>query len=322
LGRKVLIVLSDGENYPYTRYEEEPHPDYGTHVFEYQEPIEVMQREGISVFAIHFARERDEHLSDIARETGGRVYDARNESELASVYSDIRRRVLEEYYLTYRASMSPADRTYVRVRFDRDAAPVAGETASAETDAFQADATATRYYYSTTILGKPGDGFNWLYLLALPGAVLLWFGLAQLRFRNRRRDANLELLGEGARTRVTGLSGAQTVIGASEDADVTIAGQPSVQSRHATVVRDEKKGSYTVVGEAPIRVNNRPVSKKELEPGDVISVGDATVVFDGPPESSSEDAPEKDESEGSEEAERGSDKGKGKRGSGKGKKEE
>ncbi|MFO7781026.1 MAG: VWA domain-containing protein [Spirochaetia bacterium] len=113
-GRTALIVLSDGENYPYHEYTGEEHPEYGDRLFSYQEAVERAQREGISVYAVNFSPERDSNLDEIATESGGRVYDARNQEELAAVYEDIRRRVLEEYRITYRATVAPpSESTYV-----------------------------------------------------------------------------------------------------------------------------------------------------------------------------------------------------------------
>jgi hypothetical protein len=48
----------------------------------------------------------------------------------------------------------------------------------------------------------------------------------------------------------------------------------------ATVVYDETRNTYTVQSDEEIRVNNRPVKKKKLEPGDVLTIGESTVVFD------------------------------------------
>ncbi|MFW6223785.1 MAG: vWA domain-containing protein, partial [Spirochaetota bacterium] len=58
-GRTVLVVLSDGENYPYFEYTGEEHPEYGDRLFTYGEAVERAQREGISVYAVNFGPERD-----------------------------------------------------------------------------------------------------------------------------------------------------------------------------------------------------------------------------------------------------------------------
>lgn len=277
-GRTVLIVLSDGENYPYYEYTGEEHPEYGDRLFTYEEAVERAQREGISVYAVNFSPDRDYNLDEIATESGGRVYDARNEEELAAVYEDIRRRVLEEYRITYRATVAPAERKYVRVEYRRPG--VVAET--------------SRFYFANTIFGTPSERYGPLFIIPLIIALLGWWVIRRLRFANRRRDANLEVLGD--RTQVFPLERGQTVVGTSESADVTVAGTaggrgaggrgggagggPGTGGAAATVVYDEKSNSYTVQSDEEIRVNNRPVKKKKLEPGDVLTIGESTVVFD------------------------------------------
>ncbi len=81
-------------------------------------------------------------------------------------------------------------------------------------------------------------------------------------------------------TRVLPLSATKTVIGGSASADLTIVGAPQVRQEHATILFDPKDKSYTVVGSGDITVNNQPVKTRKLEPGDVIDVGGATIVFD------------------------------------------
>ncbi|NBC30334.1 MAG: VWA domain-containing protein, partial [Spirochaetes bacterium] len=208
-GRKVLIVLSDGENYPYAPNEGSPHPEYGERILEYGDGVERAQREGVSVFGVSFGPQGDSNLDKMATETGGRVYDARNQDELAAVYADIRRRVLEEYRLSYRPTAEPAERKYVRLRYE-------GTDGSAQT---------TRFYFADTIFGTPAEGFTLLWLLPLLLAFAGWWAIQHARFLNRRRDANLEVI--GGRTQIFPLESAQTVVGTSEQADVTVAGTGS-----------------------------------------------------------------------------------------------
>ncbi|MFP4374926.1 MAG: vWA domain-containing protein [Spirochaetaceae bacterium] len=272
-GRTVLVVLSDGENYPYFEYTGEEHPEYGDRLFTYGEAVERAQREGISVYAVNFGPEHDSNLEEIATESGGRVYDARNRDELAAVYQDIRRRVLEEYRITYRATVAPAERKHVRVEYRR---PGAG-------------AETARFYFADTMFGTPSERFGPLLLIPLVAALLGWLVIRRLRFANRRRDANLEVLGD--RTQIFPLVHGQTVVGTSESADVTVAatrgargggaaGGGAGAGAAATVVYDESSNTYTVHSDEEIRVNNRPVKRKKLEAGDVLTIGESTVVFD------------------------------------------
>ncbi|MFW5797516.1 MAG: VWA domain-containing protein [Spirochaetota bacterium] len=294
-GRNVLIVLSDGENYPYHRYTGEPHPEYGEELYGYEDAVDAAQREGISVYAINFGPERDSNLGDIAGQSGGMEYDARDRDELAGVYGDIRRRVLEEYRLSYRPTTAPAERKYVKVEYRRP-----GTTAE-----------TTRFYYANTIFGVPSDRFTYLYLLLLLVALGGFFLIRHMRFANRRTDANLEVL--GGRTQVFPLEQPRTVVGTSEAADVTVSGRSSLGRKaaggtgggegtgQATVVYDSSSDSYTVEADEEIRVNNRFTKRKRLEPGDVLTIGETTVVFDDTRKSEDDasDAPSNKRSGGS-----------------------
>lgn len=261
-GRVVLIVLSDGENFPFTVHRRQPHPEFGTHVYDYSESIEQLELDGISMFGIHFGTEQEDNLETIARRSGGRVFDARDDSELAEVYLAIRERVLREYVLTYRPTMEPAERKYVQVEY-------AGSR------------TRPRSYYAGTILGtSPSEIGPWL-LAPVLAALALWALIRRLRFQNKRSDANLELLSGGrAATRMFSLPQGRTVIGGSDNADLTVHGAPSMRAHHATVVYDEKTRRYRVESESEITVNNQPATKQDLEPGDVLNIGGTIVVFD------------------------------------------
>ena len=266
-GRKVLIVLSDGENFPFLQYEKRPHPEYGERVFSYTEPIEAAQREGVSIFGIGFGARKDPNLEAIAAETGGAVYDAPDGEQLRRVYLAIREQVLQEVRLTYRPTMAPAEKKWVRVEYRGGAGAL----------------TATRFYYSSILFGLPMDPLSPVLLLPFLLALLAAALLAILKLDHRSRVPNLEVLSAGPgipATRMVEL-GQRTVIGSSPTAQMTIAGSPAVKTTHATVVYDQKKRAYTLVADGDVEVNHRPVGKTRiLEAGDVIDVGGTTLVFD------------------------------------------
>lgn len=265
-GRTVLIVLSDGENYPFSVHRNEPHPEYGRHVFTYQEAVEQLQDEGISLFAVHFGTQQDDNLSEVARLTGGRVYDARDDHELAQVYLDIRDRVLKEYRISYAPTMEPAERKWVRIEY-----------VDADGDLFR----DTRYYYSSTIMGTSAAGLGLLALIPVVVAVALWLLIRRLRFQNRLAGANLEIIaGPKAATRMFALRQGQTVIGGAENADLTIHGSPAMRAHHATVVFDPRTKRYRVESSEEITVNNKPTTRRDLQPGDVMNIAGTIVVFD------------------------------------------
>lgn len=268
-GRTAIIILSDGENYPYALHSGKPHPQWGTDLIEIDETLASIQRAGIGVFAISFADEGEPLIGEITSAAGGILFRADDERELQSVYGEIRRQILTEYRITYRAGITPSEYRTVRIEVDTSDGP----------------ASAERRYFSGTIFGLPREDFGLPFLIPFLAAIALAGLLAMVRARNTREGANLEILPEhGIGTRVLDITGAKTVIGAAADADVTIAGSPEMQDRHATIVRDERSGTYTVVSTVPVTVNNRGYTRRKLEPGDVIELPGATIVFDTPEE--------------------------------------
>ena len=224
-GRKAIIVLSDGENYPYAEHSGKSHPVTGSRITAYTDAILACQQEGVTVYGISFGPEKDRNLQAITVETGGKLFDAADARELSSAYETIRRQVAGEYLLTYRAGLAPAERTHVRV----------------EVDAAGARAAATRFYFASTVLGLPMTRLTPLLLVPLAVAVLLLVVLTLLKLERRPGPASLEVLqtmvGRPS-TRVLPLAGTKTVIGATRAADLTISGAPQVQDKHATILYD------------------------------------------------------------------------------------
>jgi Ca-activated chloride channel homolog len=265
-GRKALIVLSDGVNYPYLKYEKVPHPEYGTKVFTGDEALEEAVRDGVTIFAVNFGSEKDSLLADIAVQSGGEVFDARNEAELSSVYQSIREKILTEALVEYRAGMAPGDRRYVKLVYD-----AAGKSAS-----------SVRYYYTGTVFGQSGGRAPAWIFLAIPLAILAWLVLSLIKFEKPSVSANLSLLyapGAGMGTKMFNV-GDRTVIGADRTADITIAGDSRLEKSPVTIVKDPTTRKFTIMSTDAILVNNRKVTKKDLEPGDVINFNGTIAVFD------------------------------------------
>jgi Ca-activated chloride channel family protein len=268
-GRKAIIVLSDGENYPYFTHSGKPSPEYGRRLYAYTESIKANQEEGVTVYGIDFGvgQVMDKNLRTIAQQTGGKTFDAARGEDLSGVYEAIRRQVAGEYLIGYRATTTPAVKKYVQVTVDSQGA----------------QSVAQRFYFSSVVFGLPLPGLSPVLIIPFVLAfVLLWL-LTLLKLERRPGPASLEVLQTRVghpMTRVLPLSGSKTVIGGSRSADLTIAGAPQVKQEHATILFDPKDKSYTVVGSGEITVNNQPVKTRKLEPGDVIDVGGATIVFD------------------------------------------
>jgi Ca-activated chloride channel family protein len=265
-GRKALVVLSDGVNYPYLKYEKVPHPEYGTKVFTGAQALEEAVRDGVTIFAVNFGTEKDSLLADVAVQSGGEVFEARNEAELSSIYQAIREKILTEALVEYRAGMMPGDKRYVKLVYD-----AGGKGAS-----------SVRYYYAGTVFGQSGGSAPAWIFLAIPLAILAWLVLSLIRFERPSLSANLSLLyapGAGMGTKMFNV-GDRTVIGADRTADITIAGDSRLEKSPVTIVKDPTTRKFTIMSTDAILVNNRRVTKKNLEPGDVINFNGTIAVFD------------------------------------------
>lgn len=267
-GRKVIIILSDGENCPLYSYTGKEHPEFGDTVYTYEEPLALCHEEGITVFAIHYGNQkRDQNLSRIALESGGAVFYAGDGDDLSSVYANIIKQLVHEYQIVYRATMKPAEKRYVKVVFKGKEQPV----------------TTVRYYFASTVFGLPLDKlFPVLALPFLLGLILLYV------LWHRKREmidspviSVLDAGGAKVSVKNVKLTSGKTVIGSSLEADMTLSGtSASVEASHATVLYDRTTKGYTLISESDVFVNNTAVRKRELESGDVIRVGDSTLVFD------------------------------------------
>lgn len=269
-GRKVIIILSDGENMPYYKNTGKLQKDFGKRLFTYQDDIGKYLHECVTVFVINYGKPeeiKDSGLKIIARETGGSVFDASNADELKSVYSVIRNRILNEYLITYKAGMEPSDKKYLRV----------------ELETTNGNINSARFYYSSLIFGVPAGNFTPILLAPIILAIILLWILSMIKFKNRNKKPLLEVLDAPMRTvinRTLALTKNETVIGASPKADMTIPGKHEEDREYATIIYDEKTKIYAVKSKDEIMVNNKPVRTKVLESGDVINAGGVSIVFD------------------------------------------
>ena len=258
-GRKAVIVLSDGENYPFARHAGVAHPVWGEETVTPDEVIDRYIADEVSLYAISFADAPDPNLARIADATGGALFEASDSAELSRVYASIR----------------DAIRGEVRVRIRVPSARTVERNVTVTYEGTRDDAE----YLAPLLLGAPGS-FPWLLALA----ILLATGgaIAALHFvslESAADRAEIQPIGAG---RTVALQEGVTVIGSAADADVSLAGTRGVDRHHATVVHDEANGSYTLVADHPVRVNNSLAKRRRLKPGDVITVEDVTLVFDAP----------------------------------------
>ncbi len=255
--RKVLIVLSDGENFPFDAAKSVARPEDG---------IEAANREGITCYVVNFGTAGDSQIPRIAEESGGSVFDARDSGELLGIYNSIRSSVLEEYAVTYTAAMFPGEKRFVKVTYP-------GKAGTGE---------AVRYYYSGTVLGSNNSRPTWVYLLLFFVPLLVWLGFLLFKLERETSEAGIRLLygATAMGTKVFTLTDAKTIIGGDATADITIAGNPSLKPNAATIIFDSVASRYTVTAASDLTVNNKPVKTKLLEPGDVINMSGTVVVFD------------------------------------------
>ncbi len=258
--RKVLIVLSDGEHFPFSGNNSNITADDG---------INAAITEGITCYVVNFGNTKDSQAPRIAAESGGLVFNAKNDKELSGIYTTIREQILNEYAISYIASMIPGDKRYVKVSSDGHS---------------NTGSEAIRYYYSGTLLGTNTAQPSWHYILFLLVPALFWFLLLFFKLEKPTSEAGLQLLygAKGMQTKAFTLNNNLTVIGGSNAADITIAGNPSIKENAATIVFDKKQGNYTIAADSDMTVNNKPVKSKKLEPGDVINISGTVVVYNDP----------------------------------------
>lgn len=251
--RKALIILSDGEHFPF--------PAKGS-TTTISDDINEAVRNGVTCYVVNFAPASDAELPRAATESGGLVFNARDSHELLGIYTAIRSNIQNEYAIDYTASMLSGDKRYVRV-----------SAKGLETE---------RYYYAGNVLGSHASGVEaWMALFVLI-PLALYIALLFFKLERETSAAGIQLLyGAGkATTKAFALTNALTVIGGAETADITIAGNPALKANAATIVFDETHGQYTIAAASDLTVNNKPVKTKRLEPGDVINMAGTVVVFD------------------------------------------
>ncbi|MEM5948060.1 VWA domain-containing protein [Spirochaetia bacterium 38H-sp] len=257
-GRRALIILSDGENFPPAGSGSHTNPDYA---------IELARKKGITCYVVHFGTEKDPLIHELAYQSGGTVFDAHNATELASIYTTIQEQILQEYAISYYASMQPGEQRYVRIE-------LAGT-----------DKEAQQSYYTGTILRSRTSVSIWHYLLLIIPAAL-WIALILFRLEKETDTAGLRLLygAPGTKTKMFPVSEGRTIVGGDATADITLSGNPNMRPQAATIVFDPNKKKYVVEADTDLTINNQPATKKELKPGDVLNISGTVVVFDAPEE--------------------------------------
>ena len=266
-GRKAVILLSDGENYPYFKKSGKPNPETGTALYKPEDSLDRLIKDGITLYGINFSLKKDPSLSRISVESGGTVFDALTGTELSGVYQSIQNRIKEEYRVTIAAPLTFLGAPKVKVEYGTS--------------------HDTKTYYARSLAGKPADHPVTFALILLLLTIVIWILLVKIRFEKASEKPEISMIPLGAGKplqRTIALDSPKTVIGAAQGADFTITGIPDLKESHATIVKNEKTGTFTVVSDFEIRVNNNLTKKRDLKPGDVINIEGATIIFDAPEE--------------------------------------
>jgi hypothetical protein len=175
--------------------------------------------------------------------------------------------ILKEYVISYRATMDPAEKKFVRIKYTNN----------------KKQRTASRVYFASSVFGTPSKSINMFVFLAFIIACLLLWLISKLKFEKQHAQPTVEVINSGAgspSTKILTLDNEQTIIGSAPESDMTIAGIPEIENQHATIIYDEKKDQYQLVGETKLIVNNQVVTTKILESGDLINLNGMTMVFD------------------------------------------
>lgn len=269
-GRKVLVLLSDGENYTYAENRKEPHPVWGNELIELEELEDLMQKRGITLYTILYARTPDPDLEALSTVSGGRTYAASSRKDLLDAYSEIHDRINREFRVSYEPGMSSGRERIVKVSI--------------------AD-------YGST------QGFTWFWEMFwglipnLPWWVYVIFSLLSLAlvvvihktpFERIYSFPHLEVL--------SAFESEQTVIQISHDKTMIAVSRESTQVMDETAFLDKgddetgitiiksDDGKYMLQADHEVMVNNKTVISRELEPGDVIKSEGTMIIFDEPGE--------------------------------------
>jgi len=261
-GRKIIIVLSDGENYPYSIVREEDNPQFGSKLYSMDEVIEILKQNSTTLYGINYGTEKDPELEKVALATGGLLFKAETEENLTQIYKSIRKRVLNEYYLKFKTDTEYSDRKYVKTILTNELIE-----------------SGSIYYFCGTLFGNPSESFNILYFIVAIGAFLVLFILGRLKFSEPVEKAGLEVWDNSGKTQIFDLESNKTVIGNNDSDDITMVTDHQSEENNATIIFDDKKSAYTVISDKEVLVNNNPVKTRILEAGDVISIDGATIIF-------------------------------------------
>jgi VWFA-related protein len=248
-GRRAVVVLTDGIA--------------NRGAFGIDEAITTAVKDYVSVYVIGLGKDvRTARLERIAEETGGFYFFTPDAFGLAEIYENISRRIHGEYLITFE--------TERRAEYLRNVSLTLGT-----------GQRALRAYFQPTssLFGAGGPVPGWAYAISVMSVVGL-IAVSSRTMDQQYRTGHLSVV-RGRHTR-KGFDIARTVtIGKGAGNTLDLSRDSGVDHRHAEVVNEndryviEDRGSRTGTFVNKKRITGRMV----LRDGDVIDVGNTTIVF-------------------------------------------
>lgn len=251
-GRKAVVVLTDGI------------ANRGS--LDIHQAIAEAVKDYVSVTVIGLGADvRTTRLERIGQETGGAYFFTPSPSGLAEIYEAVSRRIRNEYVVAYR--------TRDRADYLRNVSLTLGAGPTAVRSYFQPD---------SSLFGPGSKPPRWTFAMSL----LSVLGLMAISLRTMERQyatGHLSLVRGKGTTKGTDI-GKTATIGAATGSTLGLAKDRSIAAQHAEVIQEN--GRYVIEDKGAATgtfVNKKKVTGRQtLRDGDVIDVGNATIVFSEP----------------------------------------
>ena len=251
-GRKAVVVLTDGI------------ANRGS--LDIDQSIAEAVKDYVSVTVIGLGADvRTSRLERISQETGGAYFFTPSPSGLAEIYEAISRRIRNEYLLTYH--------TQDRADYLRNVSLSLGTGPTAVRSYFQPD---------SSLFGAGRNPPRWTFAVSL----LSLLGLMAISLRTMERQyatGHLSLVRGTGTTKgidigktVTIGAGAGSTLGLTKDRTIGLQHAEVVQENGRYVIEDKGAATGTFVNKKKL------TGRQTLRDGDVIDVGNATIVFSEP----------------------------------------
>ena len=257
-GRRIIILFSDGQDFPYYSTTGKAHPEYGEKSYTPEEALESLLYSGITLYAVRFGSQKDEDLKRIALATGGLVFDIDSLDNLDGLYDAIRKRVYMEYRISFMHKPGVSERTFVRLRLN-------GKYDSNEL-----------FFQPGLFIGHPADFNHVLFsFVSFIIAALIIYILLKSGRSYSGSGASLEKLKE--KNSAVNIK-AKTVISLLPDRSGTVFTDTSAAVNDITIEKRDS-GRWIAESDTDFTVNNMVTKEIELKDGDVIKAGGDVIVF-------------------------------------------